>query len=140
MGLYDMVLVKDNHIASAGSISSAIALMREYLDSPDFRLQFERKAEDIQIEVEVTSELELVEALNCGITRLLLDNQSIGSLAAMVKTARAINPDVKLEASGNVSLDTVADIAATGVDYVSIGALTHSARVADFSMKVLPAV
>lgn len=140
MGLYDMVLIKDNHIASAGSITKAVELMREYLDSPDFRLQFERKAEDIPIEVEVTSELELVEALNCGITRLLLDNQSIGSLAAMVKTARAINPEVKLEASGNVSLDTAADIAATGVDYISIGALTHSARVADFSMKVFPAV
>lgn len=140
MGLYDMILIKDNHIASAGSITRAVALTREYLHTPDFRLQFDCKAEDIQIEVEVTSESELIEALSCGVTRLLLDNQSIESLASMVKRARSINPEAKLEASGNVSLDTVAAVAATGVDYISVGALTHSAPVADFSMKVTPAV
>lgn len=140
MGLYDMILIKDNHIASAGSITRAVALTREFLDTPDFRLQFDCKAEDIEIEVEVTSEAELTEALECGVTRLLLDNQTIDSLASMVKKARVINPEVKLEASGNVSLDTVAAIAATGVDFISVGALTHSAKVADFSMKVTPAL
>lgn len=140
MGLYDMVLIKDNHIASAGSITKAVALTREFLDTPDFRLQFDCKAEDIEIEVEVTSEAELVEAMECGVTRLLLDNQTIESLASMVKKARSINPNVMLEASGNVSLETVADIAATGVDFISVGALTHSAKVADFSMKVTPAL
>ncbi|MBD3403921.1 carboxylating nicotinate-nucleotide diphosphorylase [candidate division GN15 bacterium] len=138
MGLYDMVLIKDNHIASAGSITKAVALTREFLDTPDFRLQFDCKAEDIEIEVEVTSEAELREALEAGVSRLLLDNQSLESLAQLVQIARDRSPGVLLEASGNVTLETVADIAATGVDFISAGALTHSAKAADFSMKVVP--
>jgi len=134
LGLYDMILIKDNHIASAGSITAAVERIRDFLDSPDFRLQFEKKAEEIDIEVEVTSEAQLIEALDCGVTRLLLDNQSIESLAALVKAARERNPEAKLEASGNVSLETVGDIAKTGVDFISIGGLTHSAPSADFSM------
>ena len=71
-----------------------------------------------------------------GVKRLLLDNQSLDSLRELVQLARQVNPDVKLEASGNMSLDNVADMAATGVDFVSIGALTHSAPASDFSMKL----
>ena len=138
MGLYDMVLIKDNHIASAGSITNAVALTREFLDTPDFRLQFDCKAEDIEIEVEVTTESELLEAIAAGVERLLLDNQSLESLGRLVKVARDTNPDILLEASGNVTLETVSDIAATGVDFISAGALTHSAKAADFSMKVVP--
>ncbi len=134
LGLYDMILVKDNHIASAGSITAAVERIREFLDTPDFRLQFEKKAHEIEIEVEVTNEAQLIEALDTGVTRLLLDNQSLESLAALVKCARERNPEAKLEASGNVSLETVAAIAATGVDFISIGGLTHSAPSADFSM------
>ncbi len=134
LGLYDMILVKDNHIASAGSITAAVERIRDFLDSPDFRLQFEKKAEEIDIEVEVTNEAQLIEALDCGVTRLLLDNQSIESLTALVACARERNPKVQLEASGNVSLETVADIAGAGVDFISIGGLTHSAPSADFSM------
>lgn len=135
IGLHDMVLIKDNHIASVGSIRKALDMTREFLQTSDFRLQFDAKAEDIQIEVEITTPEQLTEAIECGVMRLLLDNQSHDSLAALVEQARRLNPDVKLEASGNVSLETVAAIAATGVDYISIGALTHSAKVADFSMK-----
>lgn len=137
IGLYDMVLIKDNHIASAGSITKAVALTREFLQTPDFRLQFDCTAEDVAIEVEISTSEQLAEAIACGVTRLLLDNQSLDSLSTLVRAARAQNPAVKLEASGNVSLETVAAIAATGVDFVSIGALTHSAKVADFSMKVI---
>ena len=137
IGLFDMVLVKDNHIASVGSISKAIELTREFLDTPDFRLQYDSKAEDIVIEVEISTPEQLEEALACGVTRLLLDNQSLDSLQSLVTRAREINPDARLEASGNVSLETVGAIAKTGVDYISIGALTHSAKVADFSMKVV---
>ncbi len=136
MGLYDMVLIKDNHIASAGSITNAVERLREYLRTPEFRLQFEKKAEEIPIEVEVTNEAELVEAIGCGVQRLLLDNQTVDSLAALVRKARSINPGVQLEASGNVSLATVRGMAETGVDFISIGQLTHSAPVADLSMQV----
>ncbi len=136
IGLFDMILIKDNHIASAGSIADAISQTREYLDSPDFRLQFETKAEDILIEVEVTNEAQLKEAIEAGVDRLLLDNQTIPSLTQLVKTARALNPEIKLEASGNVTLETIADIAATGVDFISAGAITHSAPAADFSLRL----
>ena len=136
-GLYDMILIKDNHITAAGSITKAIEKMREYLDTPDFRLQFEKKADEIEIEVEVNTEQELTEAINAGVDRLLLDNQGIGSLKKLVQLAQSINPKVKLEASGNVSLETAADIAATGVDFISVGALTHSAPASDFSLKVI---
>lgn len=138
MGLYDMILIKDNHITSAGSIARAVELTREFLQTPDFRLQFDCKAEDIEIEVEIATEEQLIEAINVGIGRLLLDNQTPHSLAALVSKARELDPDVLLEASGNVSLDTVAEIAASGVDFISIGALTHSARSCDFSLQVTP--
>jgi len=137
MGLYDMILIKDNHIASCGSISKAVTQAREFLDTPDFRLQFKAKGDDISIEVEVSNEAELREALDCGVKKLLLDNQSPQSLKAMVSIARKFSSGVALEASGNVTLNNVGEIAASGVDYISIGALTHSAPASDFSLKAL---
>lgn len=134
IGLFDMILIKDNHIASTGSITKALKLTDEYLDTSDFRLQFDAKKEDIEIEVEVATEAQLIEAIECGCKRLLLDNQSLDSLEALVKKAKELNPDVKLEASGNVNLDTIASIAQTGVDFVSIGAVTHSAKSSDFTL------
>jgi nicotinate-nucleotide pyrophosphorylase (carboxylating) len=137
MGLYDMILVKDNHIASAGSIEAAVGLAREFLHSGDYILQFETPAEDMKIEVEVTTSEQVLEALNANADILLLDNQGTDSLKELVALARRINPLVKLEASGNVSLTTVKAIAETGVDYISVGALTHSAPAADFSLRVV---
>lgn len=134
IGLYDMILIKDNHISSAGSIKNAIQQTHEYLDTPDFRIQFSEQKENIEIEVEVATEDQLCEAIEVGVMRLLLDNQSLDSLESMVKKARQINPQVKLEASGNVNLDTVESIAQTGVDFISIGALTHSAVSSDFTL------
>ncbi len=137
MGLYDMVLIKDNHVAAAGSIKRAVEIMREYLKSPEFHLQFDMKEVDVQIECEVTSDEQLKEAIECGIRRLLLDNQSLESLKKLVQTAHKLNPEVKLEASGGVTLDSVANIAATGVDFISVGALTHSVTAVDFSLEVM---
>ncbi|MGH8015940.1 MAG: nicotinate-nucleotide diphosphorylase, partial [Candidatus Zixiibacteriota bacterium] len=128
--------IKDNHIAAAGSIAKAVEIMREYLTSPEFHLQFELKEEEVQIEIEVTNENQVKEALGCGIKKLLIDNQSIASLKKLVSLARQIDVGAKLEASGGVNLDNVAEVAATAVDYISIGALTHSAPAADFSLEV----
>ncbi|UCD64733.1 MAG: carboxylating nicotinate-nucleotide diphosphorylase [Candidatus Zixiibacteriota bacterium] len=135
-GLYDMILVKDNHIAAAGSIGRAVEMTREFLRTAQFRQQFNAREEDIEIEVEVTAEEEVTRAIKAGITRLLLDNQSVESLKKLVALSRKLDPAVQLEASGNVTLDNVADIAATGVDFISIGAITHSAEAADFSLGV----
>jgi len=134
-GLYDMILIKDNHIASAGSIKSAINNCRIFLNSPEFRIQFNKPLEDIIIEVEVENETQLKEAIDSGADRLLLDNQSIESLKKLVTIAKDLNSAVKLEASGNVSLENVKAISETGVDFISIGAITHSAPCADFSLK-----
>lgn len=135
-GLYDMVLIKDNHIAAAGSIGEAVRRFRDYVDTPEFRLQFDCEAERLLIEVEVESEAQLREAITAGIDRILLDNRSVEQLTALVTIARSLNPAVELEASGNVRLDTVHAIAGSGVDYISVGALTHSAPIVDFSMRV----
>jgi nicotinate-nucleotide pyrophosphorylase (carboxylating) len=135
-GLYDMMLIKDNHIVAAGSIANAVKQAQEYLQSEDCRRQF-GGASGIEIEVEVTTEAELREAIKAGVKRLLLDNQSPDSLAKLVVVAREVAPDVKLEASGGVTLDNVATLAGTGVDYISIGALTHSAPACDFSLNLL---
>lgn len=136
-GLYDMILIKDNHLAAAGSVKEAVKKAHDYLHSNDLASQFRLKAGDVEIEVEVTNDLQLTEAIEAGAGRLLLDNQSPESLRQLVTLARRLNPEVKLEASGNVSLDNVAAIAATGVDFISIGALTHSAPASDFSLRII---
>ena len=137
IGLYDMILIKDNHIAAAGSVAGAIKKAREYLSTCDFRLQFEMAAEDVAIEIEVVNEEQVSEAIEAGAHRLLLDNQTVESGKKLVALARKLNSEVKLEASGNVNLDNVAAVASTGVDFISIGALTHSAPAADFSLKAV---
>jgi len=137
MGLYDMMLIKDNHIAAAGSITKAMEFAREYLQTPEFRLQFDMKEEDVEIEIEITNEQQLKEAIDCGIKRLLLDNQTIDSLNKLAALAKEIDKKVKLEASGGVNLENVAQVAKTGVDFISIGALTHSAPASDFSLEVI---
>jgi nicotinate-nucleotide pyrophosphorylase (carboxylating) len=136
-GLYDMALIKDNHITACGSVTKAIKKMKEYLAGDDFKNRFAVDPNKVTIEVEVTNKEQLTEAIDCGIKRLLLDNQSIEQLSAMVNTARGLADDVLLEASGNVNLDNVGQIAQTGVDFISIGALTHSAPVSDFSLRVI---
>lgn len=136
-GLYDMVLIKDNHIAACGSITKAMEKLQRYLHSPEFKKRFIINPADIVIEVEIETEEQLREAVALGISRLLLDNQSLDQLARLVQTARSLADDLKLEASGNMNLDNVSAVAKTGVDYISIGALTHSAASSDFSLQIV---
>ena len=120
-GLYDMVLVKDNHIAAAGGIAVAVQRVRAC------------NHEGLPVEVEVKSLVELREALDRGVERILLDNMDPGQMRqAVALTARR----AKLEASGGVRLDNAAAVAASGVDYISVGALTHSAQALDISLDV----
>jgi len=121
LGLYDMVLIKDNHIAAAGSIGEAVRRTRAAVGS------------GFAIEVEVTSLPQLEEALAAEVDRIMLDNMSIGEMAEAVEFAGG---RVELEASGNVTLDNVADIAATGVDFISVGSLTHSVHALDISLEI----
>ncbi|MEE8404415.1 MAG: carboxylating nicotinate-nucleotide diphosphorylase, partial [candidate division Zixibacteria bacterium] len=98
-GLYDMILIKDNHIAACGSISKAIELLNGNIETPEFHLQFSLHKDEIEIEVEISNEEQLREAIGCGIIRLLLDNQSIEDLQKLVAIARNLSDEVKLEAS-----------------------------------------
>lgn len=121
-GLNDGVLIKDNHIDAAGGIKRAIDLVRK--NAP-----FVRK-----IEVEVETLTQLKEALECGADIIMLDNMDIEKLKTSVEI---INGKAQIEASGNVTLDTIDSIAKTGVNFISTGALTHSFKVLDISMKNL---
>ena len=123
IGLFDAILIKENHIASAGGIAAAIEAMRALHP-------------DLPIEVEVESFDELRQALTARAERLLLDNFNVDQLAQAVAINRSEgHPPAALEASGGLTLDDVAAIAATGVDYLSIGSLTKNVRAIDLSMR-----
>ena len=125
MGLYDMVMIKDNHIAAAGGITAAVNQVHA------------RNERGLPVEVEVRSLEELEEALGLGVERILLDNMDLRTLrSAVERTHRLGSGRPDLEASGNVALDTIRAVAETGVDLVSVGALTHSAPVADLSLQM----
>jgi nicotinate-nucleotide pyrophosphorylase (carboxylating) len=118
IGLYDGVLIKENHIIAAGSIGAAIRAARELTPVP--------------VEVEVESMQEFMEAAAAKPDRIMLDNFSLEDMAAVVK----LNVGIELEASGNIGLDNIREIAETGVDYISIGALTKNVRAVDLSMRI----
>ncbi len=118
MGLYDMILIKDNHIDFAGSIEAAVNRARES-DS------------NLKIEVEARTLDDVQEALRLEVDRIMLDNMM---LEDMREAVAFVDGHVKLEASGNVRLENVRQIAETGVDFISVGALTHSPRAFDVSM------
>lgn len=120
-GLYDGILIKDNHIKIAGGVKKAVMLAK--------------KAHHLlKIEVEVKNLDEFKEALDAGADVIMLDNMSVADMKRAVKIAKG---RVLLEASGNVNLDNIRSIAETGVDIISIGAITHSARAVDISMKIV---
>ena len=119
-GLYDMILIKDNHIDYAGSLAQAVNLARAH-------------GGELEIEVECRTIEHVAEALSLDVTRILLDNMS---LKTMKEAVRLTAGRAKLEASGNVTLETVRAIAETGVDFISVGALTHSPKVFDVSLLV----
>jgi len=113
-----MVLIKDNHIEAAGSITAAVSRVRE-------------AGIELPIEVEIDSLGQLEEALSMHVDRIMLDNMDT---KAMREAVLRVAGRVELEASGGVTLPRVAEIAATGVDYISVGAITHSVRALDISL------
>ncbi len=119
IGLYDGVLIKENHIMAAGSITKAIQMARELTT--------------VAVEVEVESMQELKEALAAKPDRIMLDNFSLEDMRAAVKLNRGA---IELEASGNIDLDNIRIIADTGVEYISIGALTKNVKAVDLSMRI----
>lgn len=123
IGLYDRVLIKENHIATAGSIGAAVSTAR-------------RTASGLEVEVEVESMDELDQALAAGADIIMLDEFSHADMRAAVARNRADARPAKLEASGSVSLATVRDIALTGVDFISVGSLTKHVRAIDLSMRL----
>jgi nicotinate-nucleotide pyrophosphorylase (carboxylating) len=116
------ILVKENHIRASGSIELALANLHGKVPS------------SVPIEVEVTKWEEVQEAIRCGVTRLLVDNFTPNELRELVPRIRALKPGIYLEGSGGVTYETLSDYITTGVDSVSIGALTHSVRSTDLSL------
>jgi nicotinate-nucleotide pyrophosphorylase (carboxylating) len=123
IGLFDAILVKENHIAAAGSIANAVNEAR-------------RIAAQVLLEIEVENLTQLREALDAKVDRILLDNFSLGEMHKAVQTTRAhTNAHIELEASGNMALETLRAVAETGVDFISVGGLTKHVRAVDLSMR-----
>ena len=122
--LYDMIMLKDNHIDYAGGITKAVAQTRTYL---------KENAKDLKIEVEVRTEAELIEAIQTpGIDRIMLDNFKPADIKRLLPL---IPSHIETEASGGITLETIREYAETGVQFISVGALTHSAGSLDLSLK-----
>lgn len=121
IGLFDMVMIKDNHIKAAGSITKAVNKIRKSIPKK------------MKIEVETTNIREVEEALKLNVDVIMLDNMNLNG---MKEAVRLINKKCFVEASGGVNLETVRAIAETGVDFISVGALTHSVNALDISMKI----
>lgn len=121
IGLYDMAMIKDNHIEVAGGITPAVEQIRAKIPS------------DIKIEVETTTLGQVQEALDAGADIIMLDNMDN---ATMTQAVEMINGKAKIEASGNMTLERLREVAATGVDYISIGTLTHSVNAMDISQRL----
>jgi len=124
MGLDDGVLIKDNHITLAGGITEAVTLAKQKVGHLH------------KIEIEITNWAQLREAIEAGADIILMDNQTPDEAAKLVTMARDLNPAVMTEASGGMDLDRVRSFAEAGVDLISVGRLTHSARAVDISFKI----
>jgi nicotinate-nucleotide pyrophosphorylase (carboxylating) len=121
MGLYDMVMIKDNHIDAAGGITAAVTSIKDHW------------GDRYKIEVETRNISEVREALASGVDRIMLDNMSDSET---IEAVRLINGNCETEASGNMTLGRIKQVAATGVNFISIGEITHSIKAFDFSLKV----
>lgn len=124
-GLYDMVLIKDNHIEIAGSITKAVNEVRE-----------RRKKRFIEVEIKTLSELK--EAVSLNVNRLMLDNMNLDQIKQAVEIVHQTNNRIEIEVSGGINLNNIEEFADCGIDYVSVGALTHSAPATDIAMKLKP--
>lgn len=126
IGLFDMILLKDNHVDFAGGIENAITRAKQYL---------KEKNKDLKIEIEVRNFEELNEALRVGgVDRIMLDNFTVEDTRRAVEI---VNGRVELESSGGITFDTIREYALAGVDYISVGALTHSVKSLDMSLKAV---
>lgn len=124
MGLYDMAMIKDNHIKMAGGIAKAVEQVRT------------RIAEGIKIEVETTNLDEVHQAIEAGADIIMLDNMDTKTMTEAVSIIKAADKGIKTEASGNMSIPRLKEVASTGVDYISVGALTHTVKGMDISMNI----
>ncbi|KGN38160.1 carboxylating nicotinate-nucleotide diphosphorylase [Knoellia subterranea] len=125
MGLYDVAMIKDNHKLAAGSLHAAYAAVREAFP-------------EVPVQVEVTTTAEALESVEAGARFLLCDNMSTDLLRETVEAVRATGETVELEATGGLTLDVAADYAATGVDFLSVGGLTHSSPILDLALDLKP--
>lgn len=124
-GLYDMIMLKDNHIDYNGSITNAVKMAKEYITT---------LKKTLKIEVETRNLAEVEEAVNAGADRIMLDNMDV---ATMKKAVLLIKGKAESEASGGITREMLKKVAATGVDFISAGALTHSAENIDLSLKAV---
>lgn len=124
MGLYDMAMIKDNHIKMAGGIANAVEQVRS------------RIAEGIKIEVETTTIDEVHQAIEAGADIIMLDNMDTQTMTKAVAIIKSADKGIKTEASGNMNIPRLKEVAATGVDYISVGALTHTVKAMDISMNI----
>jgi nicotinate-nucleotide pyrophosphorylase (carboxylating) len=124
IGLFDMFLIKDNHIEIAGSVTNAVNACRDYQ---------KKKNSNLKIEVETKNLEEVKEALNCNVDIIMLDNFKT---EMMKKAVKLINCKCLVEASGNINIENVKEVVETGVDLISVGALTHSVKALDISLEV----
>lgn len=128
IGLFDMILIKDNHVDFAGGIHQAVSAAKKYCAE---------KGKDLRIELEVRNLDEIDQALAERVDRIMLDNFTPERTAEAVKHIRAKNPAVEIESSGGITFDTLADYGRCGVDFISVGALTHSVKSLDMSFKAV---
>jgi len=124
MGLWDMVLVKDNHIAAAGGVLQALDAVKK------------QNTKNLKVEIEVENLEQLKAILWLGVDRIMLDNMSNDLMREAVRIVRASGDPVELEASGNMTLERVKELADIGLDFISVGALTHSVKALDISMRI----
>lgn len=124
MGLYDMAMIKDNHIKMAGGIAKAVEQVRSRIPS------------DIKIEVEATNLDEVKQAIEAGADIIMLDNMSNPAMTEAVALIRKADKGIKTEASGNMNIERLHEVAETGVDFISVGALTHTVKGMDISMNI----
>ena len=124
MGLYDMAMIKDNHIKMAGGITKAVEQVRANIPA------------DVKIEVEATNLSEVQEAVAAGADIIMFDNMTNEAMTEAAAYIKSTGKPIKTEASGNMSIPRLKEVAATGVDYISVGALTHTVKAMDISMNI----
>jgi nicotinate-nucleotide pyrophosphorylase (carboxylating) len=135
IGLYDRILIKDNHIRACGGVSSAIRKVKKSLKNETFVSRVDLK--NLKVEVETKNIEEVKEAIQSEADWIMLDNMSLSQIREGVRMIRSNKRKIRIEVSGEITLDKVRNIARLGVDFISVGALTHSAKALDLSLELL---